>query len=65
LKAGIIGDDHFGSVHHVKSNAITRSDAARRQAAREAFGRDRKPLVSLHIFVKNECRAFWLGSHLA
>ena len=29
FKTGIVGDDHFGPVHHMKDDAITRSDAAR------------------------------------
>jgi hypothetical protein len=57
LKAGIIGDDHFGPVHHVKGDAIARPDAARGHSARQAFGLDRKPFISPHFFVKNKRRA--------
>jgi hypothetical protein len=64
LKAGIIGDDHFGPVHHVNGDAIPRPDAAQGEAARQAFGLDRKPLVRPHFFVKNKCRTFWPSLHL-
>jgi hypothetical protein len=48
----------------MKGDAITRFDAARRQAARETFGFGRKPFVSPDFFVKDECCAFWPSKHL-
>jgi hypothetical protein len=42
----------------MKGDAVTRSDAARCQSARKAFGLRRKPFVSPNFFVKDECRAF-------
>src|ERR1700746_1345242 len=48
----------------VKEDAIARSDAARRQSAGKAFGRDRKAFVSPRFFVKDECRASWPGLRL-
>jgi hypothetical protein len=43
----------------MKGDAITRSDATRRQSARKAFGFGRKPFVSPDLFVKDESRTFW------
>jgi hypothetical protein len=43
----------------MKGDTITRSNAARRQYARKAFGFGRKRFVSPGIFVKHECRTFW------
>src|SRR6267378_802700 len=37
LEAGIVGDHHFGPVHHMNGDAITGPDAARRQSACKAY----------------------------
>jgi hypothetical protein len=49
----------------MKGDAITRSDAACREAARKAFGFGRKSFVSPNLFVKDERRALWPSLRLA
>jgi hypothetical protein len=48
----------------MKSDAVIRSDTARRQSARKPFRVACKPLVSPDPFVKDECRTFWPSLHL-
>jgi hypothetical protein len=55
----------FWPVHHMKKDAITRSNRVRHQSARKTLGLGGKPLVSPHLLVKNERCAFWAGKRLA
>ncbi|WP_198026582.1 hypothetical protein [Bradyrhizobium sp. ARR65] len=64
VKTGIIGNNKFRPVHHVKHHAIARPDAACRHSARNRFGFAEDPLVGPGLLVKDESCAPGSGLRL-